>query len=214
VTAAATSRTWVDSYPPPWAVGEVAGLILRILTRARRADVGRGFLRCFDLFSSSCRDAPVGATAVPTHAPLHGIRRRGVGPPGDGFLCVFLCLSFVISLVRHTSWDRPGRRAKRGACNVPSLRGLRTGKTGKNVRRHDPDRSNASMIKQKKNAGTLLVPSKFLGDGVPRTSRTRKRWEWSISLDAVPRRCVLASKGCSGDRCVSVAILSRWGLRA
>ena len=140
----------------------MAGLILRILTRARRADVGRGFLRCFDLFSSSCRDAPVGATAVPTHAPLHGIRRRGVGPPGDGFLCAFLCLSFVISLVRHTSWDRPGRRAKRGACNVPSLRGLRTGKTGKNVRRHDPDRSNASMIKQKKMQGRSWFRPNFL----------------------------------------------------
>ena len=37
-----------------------------------------------------------------------------------------------------------------GACNEPPPRGLRTGKPGNNVSRHDLHRSNASMIKQKK----------------------------------------------------------------
>jgi len=39
---------------------------------------------------------------------------------------------------------------QRGACNVPPLRGQRTGKIGQNVHRHDLDRLNASMVKQKK----------------------------------------------------------------
>jgi len=49
-----------------------------------------------------------GTDAVPAHALLHGIGRRGVG---DGRFS--LLLSFVIPLVRAlSSWDRPGRRAK------------------------------------------------------------------------------------------------------
>ena len=48
------------------------------------------------------------------------------------FIFPSVTVSFVFSLVRITSsWDRPGWRAKRGACNEPPLRGLRTGKPGK-----------------------------------------------------------------------------------
>jgi len=47
----------------------------------------------------------------------------------------------------------------RGACNEPPLHRLRTGKPGKNIRRHGLYRSNASMIKQKK----------ILGDGASNT---------------------------------------------
>ena len=39
---------------------------------------------------------------------------------------------------------------------MPPLRGLRTGKTGKNVLRHDLDWSNANTIKQKKNIMGIL----------------------------------------------------------
>jgi len=86
-----------------------------------------------------------GATAVRTHAPLHDNRRR---TPGTAFLCAPLCLSFVISLVHFTySWDWPRRRAKWEGCNVPPPR---TGKEGKNIRRHDLDGSNASKIKLEK----------------------------------------------------------------
>ena len=63
----------------------------------------------------------------------------------------FSLFSFLISLVRHTlSWTGLGG-GQRGACNVPPLRGQRTGKLDKNIRRHRLARLNASMIKQKKN---------------------------------------------------------------
>jgi len=59
-----------------------------------------------------------GTTAVPTHALVHGICRRGLGG-GVRISCSLCCsflltglFSFVISSVRITSWDRPGRRAK------------------------------------------------------------------------------------------------------
>ena len=86
-------------------------------------------------------DGGGGATAVSTHAPLHGIRRRGVEPRGDGFLCSSLCFSFVISLVRLTSsWDRPGRRAKGSLQHAATAR-TADRKNRINVRRHDLDRS-------------------------------------------------------------------------
>ena len=47
--------------------------------------------------------------------PLHGIGRRVGGCCASS--CLFICR---LSLVRITSsWDRPGRRANRGACNEP-----------------------------------------------------------------------------------------------
>ena len=65
-------------------------------------------------------------------------------------------LPFVNFLGRVYSFlGQAWAEGKRGACNEPPLRGLWTGKPGKNVRRHGLYRSNASMIKQKK----------ILGDG-------------------------------------------------
>jgi len=63
----------------------------------------------------------------------------------------FLLSPLSISLDASTfSWDRPGRRAKGCLQRAATVRTVDR-KTGQNVRRHDLPRSNASMIKQKKN---------------------------------------------------------------
>jgi len=67
-----------------------------------------------------------GTAAVPTHAPPHGIGRGGVG---DGSRSPFI-LSFVLSLI-YSLLGQAWAEGKRGACNVPPPRGLRTGKPGK-----------------------------------------------------------------------------------
>jgi len=94
---------------------------------------------------------------VPLHPtswrPQEWLRRRAV----------FGVLSFVLSFVLHTrssffsfvislvsSRDRPGRRAI-GCLQRAATARTADRKTGQNVRRNDLPRSNASMIKQKKN---------------------------------------------------------------
>jgi len=78
--------------------------------------------------------------------------QASIRTPGDGSLCSSLCISFVIFLVRLiSSWDRPGRRAKgelATCCHYADC----GQEIGQNARRHDLDRSNASMNKQKKSA--------------------------------------------------------------
>ena len=87
--------------------------------------------------------------SCPPHPSWHR-RGRSRGRAVVSF-CLFLCLFPWCAIT-----SREGRaEGTRGACNEPSLRGLRTGKLGKNVRRHDLDRSYASMIKQKKNRHLL-----------------------------------------------------------
>ena len=85
------------------------------------------------------------------------------------FLCSFLGLSPYFTL----SCDRPGRRAKGSLQRAVTAR-TADRKTGQNVSRHDLDRSNASMIKQKK-LPSRLPPHRTQ----PRlSSRFRaKRWE-------------------------------------
>jgi len=69
-----------------------------------------------------------------------------------GRMAFFFVLPFVNFLGRIYSFlGQAWAEGKGGACNEPSPYGLRTRKLGKNVRRHDLYRSNASMIKQKKN---------------------------------------------------------------
>jgi len=73
-----------------------------------------------------------------------------------GRAVVFLFVSsFVVSFCKFPwgastlSWDRPGRRAK-GSLQRAATARTADRKTGQNVRRHDLDRSDSSMIKQKK----------------------------------------------------------------
>jgi len=72
-----------------------------------------------------------GATAVPTHAPLHGIRRGGVGLwgrfPLSFSLSLFCYFLGVLDIFVGQAWAE----GKMGACNVPPPRGLRTWKLGK-----------------------------------------------------------------------------------
>jgi len=89
-----------------------------------------------------------GTTVVLTHTLLHGIGRRGVGGRGALFFISFPLSSSLAAFI--FSWDRPGRRAK-GSLQRASTARTTDRKTGQNVRRHDVYRSNASMVKQKKN---------------------------------------------------------------
>jgi len=77
-----------------------------------------------------------GATAIPTHTRLHGIRRRGLGGRSHfPFVISFVLHSlgfvpFVISLVRlHLGTGMGG--GQWGACNVPPPREQRTGEPDK-----------------------------------------------------------------------------------
>ena len=84
--------------------------------RAERGEGGGGG-------GSDCRGGGrEGATTVPTHALLRGSSGRRVvyGPR----------FSLLFPLSSIFSRDRPGRRAKRGASNVPPPRGPRAGKPG------------------------------------------------------------------------------------
>ena len=111
--------------------------------------------------SGSGRGGRWGDSCVPPHARLHDVGGFGGGGIGSFLLAslsLSLCLSRSLFFLSLFPWGaslyflgHAWGEGKRGACNVPPLRGLRTGKMGKNVRRHDLDRSNASMIKQKKN---------------------------------------------------------------
>ena len=118
----------------------------------RREEGGGGRARCRGRIGRRG-----GATAVPTPAPPHATRRRGLRD-GTRFPLFFLVVrtlffSFVISLVRCTSsWDRPGRRAEgRGELAARRLARTADGRPGQNVRRHSLDGLYASMIKQTKN---------------------------------------------------------------
>ena len=74
-------------------------------------------------------------------------------PLGVGFLCVSLCLSFVIFLVHLAySWNSPGSRVKGEYAMYYHDTDCRWGKTGKNIHHHDLNRSNMSMIKPSKPA--------------------------------------------------------------
>ena len=67
-----------------------------------------------------------GGAAVPTRPTLHGIDGGGVGD-GRWFPSVFSICLFPWCAIT----SREGRaESTRGACNEPSLRGLRTGKLG------------------------------------------------------------------------------------
>jgi len=68
-----------------------------------------------------------GTTAVLAHTLFYGIGRRGVGEDRCSFV-IFLCSFFGAHLLFLGTGLGGGRR---GACNVPPPRGLRTGKPGK-----------------------------------------------------------------------------------
>ena len=70
-----------------------------------------------------------GASTLPAHPLVHAIGRRGVRYGLRLFSVFSLGFPFANFLggVFSYSWDRPGRGAKRGAGNVPPLRGLRRG---------------------------------------------------------------------------------------
>jgi len=121
----AAGRCWTSSRPRMWAGGcrwrrttpSARCLSLRCGSGWTRREGGRGRWAMGGHHCSSPR---------PTSWRLQE-RCRGTN---RSLVFSFLCLSrsLFFPLVRFTSsWDRPGRRAKRGAYNEPPLRGQRTG---------------------------------------------------------------------------------------
>jgi len=84
------------------------------------------------------------------HHSIHGSGRRGVG---DGSHVPFVLSSVNFFGRVYFLWGQAGRRAK-GSLQRAATARTADRKTGQNVRRHDLHRSNASMIKQKKNQQT------------------------------------------------------------
>jgi len=85
--------------------------------------------------------------SVPPPPPTHGIGRRGVGDKSR-ISFVLSCLSLWTRLLSLGAGLGGGQR---GSLQRAATARTADRKTGQNVRRHDLYRSNASMIKQKKN---------------------------------------------------------------
>jgi len=120
-----------------------------------------------------------GATAVPTHALFHSIRRRGRGGRTVLSFVSFFCQNSSPSRFPWCELYLVGTGlggGQRGARNVLPPRGQQTG-NGQNVHRHSLDRLDASMNKLKKNTSVGLSAHRNTTDlaGLQLADRTSRR---------------------------------------